>query len=110
MRSKRRTPGPEQRLLRGLSRKNSISALLAGADPGAQQNNADAMIDFAKLPGIKNEQALIANAVAFRKHPRNPLDIGGGLVPSTPFCETALKNPELNGKSYRSKFLTFTTS
>jgi len=80
-----------------LAGQNGLSALLAGADPCAQQTNAYAMIDFAKLPGIKNEQALIANAVAYRKHPRNALDINGGLIPSTPFCETAPKNPELNG-------------
>jgi len=80
-----------------LAGQNGLSALLAGADPCAQQTNADAMIDFAKLPGIKNEQALIANAVAYRKHPRNALDVGGGVIPSTPFCETAPKNPELTG-------------
>jgi hypothetical protein len=43
---------------------NGINALLAGADACAQQNNADAMVDFAKLPGIKNKQASIDNAVA----------------------------------------------
>jgi hypothetical protein len=75
---------------------NGINALLAGADACAQQNNADAMVDFAKLPGIKNKQALIDNAVAYRKHPRNALD-NGGVVPSTLFCETAPRNPELNG-------------
>jgi len=75
---------------------NGINALLAGADPCAQQNNADAMIDFAKLPGINNEQALIANAVAYRQHPRNALNING-IVPSTPFCQSAPRNSELNG-------------
>jgi len=75
---------------------NGINALLANADACAQQNNADAMIDFAKLPGINNEQALIANAVAYRQHPRNALNING-VVPSTPFCQTAPRNPELNG-------------
>ena len=54
------------------------------------------MIDFAKSPGIKNEAALIANAVAYRKHPRNALNING-VVPSTLFCEKAPRNPELNG-------------
>jgi len=73
-----------------------ISALLAGADACAQQVNADAMIDFAKQPGIKNKQALISNAIAYRQHPRNALNIGG-VVPSTPFCETAPRNPELKG-------------
>lgn len=77
---------------------NGINALLAGADACAQQDNADAMVDFAKLPGINNEQALISNAVAYRKHPRNALNING-VVPSTPFCENAPRNPELNGIS-----------
>jgi len=75
---------------------NGINALLAGADACAQQDNADAMVDFAKLPGIKNEQDLIANAIAYRQHPRNALNING-VVPSTPFCQNAPRNPELNG-------------
>ena len=75
---------------------NGLNALLAGADACAQQDNADAMVDFAKLPGIRNKQALIANAVAYRKHPRNALNIGG-IVPSTLFCEKAPRNPELSG-------------
>ena len=73
-----------------------LNALLAGADPCAQQNNADAMIDFAKGPQINNKDALIANAVSYRQNPRNALNIQG-VVPSTPFCETAPRNPELNG-------------
>jgi len=76
---------------------DGLNALLAGADPCAQQDNADKMVDFAKSPGITNKAALIANAVAYRKHPRNALDIGGGLIPSTPFCTRAPKNPELVG-------------
>ena len=75
---------------------NGINALLANADACAQQNNADAMIDFAKQPGVNNEQALINNAIAYRKHPRNALNING-VVPSTLFCETAPRNPELQG-------------
>jgi hypothetical protein len=75
---------------------NGINALLANADACAQQDNADAMIDFAKQPGVKNEQALIGNAVAYRKHPRNALNINGA-VPSTLFCEKAPRNPELKG-------------
>ena len=75
---------------------NGINALLANADACAQQDNADAMIDFAKQPGIKNEQALIANAIAYRKHPRNALNING-VVPSTLFCQKAPRNPELQG-------------
>ena len=73
-----------------------INALLANADACAQQENADAMIDFAKQPGINNKQALIDNAIAYRKHPRNALNIGG-TVPSTLFCQNAPRNPELKG-------------
>jgi len=75
---------------------NGINSLLAGADPCDQQDNADAMIDFANSPGIVNQAALIANAVAYRQHPRNALNINGD-VPSTPFCQKAPRNAELNG-------------
>ncbi|CDO72938.1 hypothetical protein BN946_scf185002.g123 [Trametes cinnabarina] len=75
---------------------NGINALLAHADPCAQQDNADAMIDFAKSPGVTNSAALIANAVAYRQHPRNVLDISG-VLPSTPFCQRAPRNAELAG-------------
>ena len=61
-----------------------------------QQDNADAMVDFAKQPGIKNQQALIANAVTYRKDPRNALNING-VVPSTLFCQKAPRNAELQG-------------
>jgi hypothetical protein len=73
-----------------------LSALLANADACAQQDNADAMVDFAKSAGVTNKDALVANAVAYRKHPRNALNIGGD-TPSTPFCERAPRNAELNG-------------
>jgi LysM repeat protein len=76
---------------------DGINGLLAGSDPCLQQDNADAMIDFANSAGITNKDALIANAVAYRKHPRNALDIGGGLIPSSPFCQKAPKNQELVG-------------
>ncbi|KAI9450719.1 hypothetical protein BJY52DRAFT_1125753 [Lactarius psammicola] len=79
-----------------LAGKDGIASLLANADSCAQQDNADAMVDFAKSPGVKNEQALIANAVAYRKHPRNALNIDG-VVPSTLFCERAPRNKELGG-------------
>ena len=79
-----------------LAGQNGIAALLANADQCAQQDNADAMVDFAKSPGVTNEQALIANAVAYRKHPRNALNING-VVPSTLFCERAPRNSELSG-------------
>lgn len=75
---------------------NGINALLANADPCAQQDNADAMVDFAKSKGVTNRQALIDNAVAFRKHPRNALNING-VTPSTPFCQKAPRNAELKG-------------
>ncbi len=54
------------------------------------------MIDFAKSAGVTNSQALIANAVAYAQHPRNALNING-VVPSTPFCQNAPKNAELQG-------------
>ncbi|OBZ69352.1 hypothetical protein A0H81_10788 [Grifola frondosa] len=75
---------------------NGINALLADADPCAQQDNADAMIDFAKSPGVTNTDALVANAIAYRQHPRNAINING-IVPSTPFCENAPRNQELVG-------------
>jgi len=75
---------------------DGINSLLANADACAQQDNADAMVDFAKQAGIKNKQALIDNAVAYRKHPRNALNING-VVPSTLFCEKAPRNTELQG-------------
>jgi hypothetical protein len=42
--------------------------LLSGADGCAhwQQDNSDEMVGFAKLPGLKNEQALIDNVIAYR--------------------------------------------
>lgn len=72
------------------------------------------MIDFAKSKGVKNKQALIGistdcyyalfishlnpidNAIAYRKHPRNAINLGG-VTPSTPFCQKAPKNSELKG-------------
>lgn len=77
------------------------------------------MVTFAKSKGIKNKDALIgetplslahahvltcncaceqtANAIAYRKHPRNALALDGGLTPSTPFCQKAPMNDELKG-------------
>ncbi|KAH9963392.1 hypothetical protein BGW80DRAFT_1563652 [Lactifluus volemus] len=89
-----RSPGPDPCVQ--LAGQNGIASLLANANACAQQDNADAMIDFAKKPGVTNKQALIANAITYRKHPRNALNIGG-IVPSTPFCERAARNPELKG-------------
>ncbi|KAI0333498.1 hypothetical protein GY45DRAFT_1296863 [Cubamyces sp. BRFM 1775] len=76
-----------------------INALLANADPCAQQDIADQMIDFAKSKGIKNKDALIQNAISYAKHPRNALNING-VVPSTPFCQKAPKNSELKGVAH----------
>lgn len=73
-----------------------INALLANADPCAQQDNADAMLAFAKSKGVKNRQALVDNAVQFARHARNALNIDG-VTPSTPFCQKAPKNAELKG-------------
>jgi hypothetical protein len=36
------------------------------------------MIDFAK--SSKNQDALIAATIAYRKHPHNAEDIGGGVI------------------------------
>jgi len=74
-----------------------ISALLANGAPCDQQDVADDMVTFAKSKGIKNKQALIDNAIAYRKHPRNALALDGGVTPSTPFCQKAPKNAELKG-------------
>ena len=41
------------------------------------------MINFVKQPGVKNEQALIDNAVMYRNHPRNALNFDG-VVPLSP--------------------------
>lgn len=54
------------------------------------------MIDFAKSSGVTNADALITNAVAYRQHPRNALNING-VIPSTPYCQRAPRNPELAG-------------
>ena len=54
------------------------------------------MIDYAKSTGVTNTDDLIANAVAYRQHPRNALNING-VVPSTPYCQRAPRNPELQG-------------
>lgn len=55
------------------------------------------MIDFAKSPGVTNQADLIAVAIAFRQYPRNADDIGGGVVPSTPYCTKPSRHQELVG-------------
>jgi hypothetical protein len=76
---------------------DGINALLSTAGVCDQQNNADNMIDFANSPGVTNQADLIAAAIAYRKHPRNADDIGGGITPSTPYCTTPPRNQELVG-------------
>ena len=73
---------------------NGIKALLASADVCAQQDNADAMVDFAKQPGINNTQDLINNAITYRQHPRNA-EVVNGITPSTLFCTKFPRNLEL---------------
>jgi hypothetical protein len=58
------------------------------------------MIDFANSPNIMNRDALIENAIAYRKHPRNVLNING-VVPSTPYCQKAPKNQEVSAYPYK---------
>jgi len=55
------------------------------------------MIDFAKSPGDKNQDALFAAAIAYRKHPRNAQDLGGGVIPSIPYYTKEPRNQELVG-------------
>jgi hypothetical protein len=74
-----------------------INALLSTAGVCDQQDNADKMIDFAKSPGVTNQDALIAAAIAYRKHPRNAEDVGGGVIPSVPYCTKQPRNQELVG-------------
>jgi hypothetical protein len=59
--------------------------------------NADKMIDFAISPGVKNQDALIAAAIAYRKHPCNVEDIGGGVSLSIPYCTKQPRNQDLVG-------------
>ncbi|KAH9180769.1 hypothetical protein EDB89DRAFT_2110795 [Lactarius sanguifluus] len=74
-----------------------IDALLSTGGVCDQQDIADKMIDFAKSKGIKNKKALVAAAIAYRQHARNADDMGDGIVPSTPYCTKAPRNPELEG-------------
>jgi len=74
-----------------------INALLSTGGACDQQDNADNMIDFANSAGVTNQADLIAAAIAYRQHPRNADDIGGGITPSTPYCTKAPRNQELVG-------------
>ncbi|KAK1216376.1 hypothetical protein PQX77_020990 [Marasmius sp. AFHP31] len=73
-----------------------IDALLADADPCAQQDVADAMITFAKKKGVLNREELVSFAVAYRRHPRDAVSILG-IIPATPYCLRAPFNQELTG-------------
>jgi len=79
-----------------LAGQDGINALLANGDICLQQTVADEMVDFAKSAGVTNKDALIQFAQTYLAHPRNALNING-VVPSTPFCQQAVKNSELNG-------------
>lgn len=75
---------------------DGLNALLADADPCAQQDNADAMIAFANSGGVNNTDELIANAIVYRQHPRNAMNILG-VIPSTVYCQKAPQSSELVG-------------
>ncbi|KAJ6597058.1 hypothetical protein DFH09DRAFT_1133512 [Mycena vulgaris] len=75
---------------------NGFSALLADADVCAQQENADAMITFAKSRGVMNTADLIEVAVAYRRLARESVEIMG-FYPSTPYCVQSPINLELRG-------------
>ncbi|KAJ7709753.1 hypothetical protein B0H17DRAFT_236727 [Mycena rosella] len=75
---------------------NGYSALFAEADVCAQQENADAMITFAKSQGVVNSAQLIDVALAYRQLSRESVEIMG-FYPSTPYCTIAPINPELGG-------------
>jgi len=76
---------------------DGINALLSTGGVCDQQENADKMIDFAKSPGVTNQADLIAAAIAYRQHARNADDLGGGIIPSTPYCTEPPRNQELVG-------------
>jgi hypothetical protein len=48
-------------------------------------------------PVAKNQDALIAAAIVYRKHPRNSDEIGGGVIPSILYCTKQPRNQELVG-------------
>ncbi|KAI0302251.1 hypothetical protein BC826DRAFT_949163 [Russula brevipes] len=73
-----------------------INALLSTGGVCDQQDNADKMIDFAKSPGVTNQDALVAAAIAYRKHARNADNLDG-VVPATPYCTVPPRNEELVG-------------
>lgn len=69
---------------------NASSALLAAADPCAQQDSGDIMVNVAK--SLNNNQAMITTAQIFVQQPRNsPNSL------AVPYCQRAPQNSELNG-------------
>ncbi|KAJ3984657.1 hypothetical protein F5890DRAFT_1411214, partial [Lentinula detonsa] len=71
-------------------------ALSTAADACVQQNVADEMISFAKLPGILNSDDMISYAISYRQLPRQAVSVSG-VVPSTLYCTFPPVNPELSG-------------
>ncbi|KAJ4475365.1 hypothetical protein C8J55DRAFT_562341 [Lentinula edodes] len=70
-------------------------ALSAVADACVQQNIADEMISFAKIPGILNSDDIISYAISYRQQPREAVSVLG-VVPSTLYCMIPPVNPELS--------------
>ncbi|KAJ4487729.1 hypothetical protein J3R30DRAFT_3695322 [Lentinula aciculospora] len=71
-------------------------ALSAVADACVQQNVADEMISFSKIPGILNSDDIMSYAISYRQVPREAVSVLG-VVPSTLYCMIPPINPELNG-------------
>ncbi|KAH9934022.1 uncharacterized protein BXZ73DRAFT_89673 [Epithele typhae] len=68
----------------------AFSTLLAAAGNCDQQDSGDAMIDLAKT--LNNDADMIKFAQIFVQQPRNTPN-----ALAVPYCQTAPKNPELNG-------------
>ncbi|CDO68191.1 hypothetical protein BN946_scf184938.g43 [Trametes cinnabarina] len=68
----------------------AFGTLLAAADPCAQQDSADAMIDLAKQ--LNNDPDMIRLAQIFAQQPRN-----SPTSQAVPYCQKAPKNAELQG-------------
>ncbi|KAI0351921.1 hypothetical protein OH77DRAFT_1523808 [Trametes cingulata] len=68
----------------------AFGTLLAAADPCAQQDSADAMIDLAKQ--LNNDPDMIRLAQIFAQQPRNT-----PTSQAVPYCQKAPKNAELQG-------------
>jgi hypothetical protein len=75
---------------------DGFSALFADSDVCDQQDAADAMILFAKSEGVQNSDDLINLALAYRRLPRESVELFG-FYPSTPYCGRPSINTELSG-------------